>query len=153
DVTWQSAMIVTRTGRKIAIVGRYDVHNFQQIGGYDEVIGYDESIQPALVKAIDEIAPKQLAINYSESDSAADGLSHGMFLTLQRYFAGKPYQMISAEDILNALRGRKSPREIERITAAVRLTEEIIDNVTRMLTPGISERTIADYIHAEFARN
>src|SRR5688572_18521742 len=72
DMTWQAAFIVTRTGQKIAIVGRYDAENVRQMGGYDEVIGYDQSIQPDLLRVLDGLNPRQIAINYSESDSAAD---------------------------------------------------------------------------------
>lgn len=150
DVTWHSAFIVTRTGRKIAIVGRYDVDNIQSIGGYDQVIGYDKSIQPALLAALGELGVTQIAVNYSESDSAADGLSHGMYLTLQRYFAGTPYQLTSAEGLLNALRGRKSPGEIERIRAAVKLTETVIEEVTAYLKPGLSEADIYTFVHERF---
>src|SRR5262245_24800697 len=91
DVTWQSAFIVTRSGKKIAIAGRYDVENIRRMGGYDEVIGYDQSIQPDLLRILDSINPRQIAVNYSESDSSADGLSHGMYLVLMQYLQGKPY--------------------------------------------------------------
>jgi Xaa-Pro aminopeptidase len=149
-VTWHSAFIVTRTGRKIAIVGRYDVDNIQSIGGYDQVIGYDKSIQPALLSTLGELNVTQIAVNYSESDSAADGLSHGMYLTLQRYFEGTPYQLTSAEVLLNALRGRKSPGEIERIRAAVKLTETVIEEITAYLKPGLSEADIYTFVHERF---
>ncbi len=152
DVTWHSAFIVTRIGKKMTLLGRYDAVNARQMGAYDEVISYDQSIQPALINALDGLAPRQIAVNYSESDSAADGLSHGMFLTLQRYFHGKPYQIISAEELLNSLRGRKSRSEIERIRQAVQLTQEVIDGVTKTLRPGLNELEIANAIHADFAR-
>ncbi len=50
DVTWHSAFLFTRGGERIALVGRYDVENVQAIGGYSEVIGYDQSIRPGLQK-------------------------------------------------------------------------------------------------------
>lgn len=152
EVTWQTALIIAKSGAKIAITGRYDVENIKRSGLYDEVIGYDQSIQPELIKVLDRLNPQEIAVNYSESDSAADGLSHGMYLTLARYFEGKPYRMISAEDVLNALRGRKSPSELARIRAAVAMTDEITDRVTAMLKPGMSEKQIADWIHNEFAK-
>ncbi len=152
NMTWQSAFIVARDGQKIAVVGRYDVENIRRMGGYDEVIGYDQSIRPALLAVLERLNPRQIAVNYSESDSAADGLSHGLYLSLRRYLDGTPYEIISAENILNALRGRKSASEIARVRNAVRITEEIIDNVTDMLRPGMTERQIADSIHADFAR-
>ncbi|MBX3085124.1 MAG: aminopeptidase P family protein [Anaerolineae bacterium] len=153
DVTWHSAFIITKTGRRVAIVGRYDADNLRLMGGYDTVIGYDKSIQPDLLKVLGELGVKQIAVNYSESDSAADGLSHGMYLTLQRYFEGTPYEMISAEKILNSIRGRKSAGEIARIRAAVKLTEEVIEQIGDFLKPGLSEVQIYDYVHGLFKAN
>ncbi|NDJ85713.1 MAG: aminopeptidase P family protein [Chloroflexi bacterium] len=150
-VTWHSALIISGSGRKIAIVGRYEVESVRRMGGYDEVIGYDASIQPTLRAAIDELRPAQVLVNYSESDSAADGLSHGMCLTLARYLEG--YPLASAESVISALRGRKSPSEISRIRAAVDLTAQVIDSVTGLLRPGLSEVDIARHIHAEFDRH
>jgi Xaa-Pro aminopeptidase len=153
NVTWHTALIVTKHGERVAIVGRYEVENFKRMGCWDQVIGYDQSIQPALLSILERLAPRQIALNYSESDTAADGLSHGMFLTLQRYLQGKPYRLISAEGILNPLRGRKTATEVARIRAAVQLTEQIIDAVTATLKVGMTERQIADFIHAEMRRH
>src|SRR5688572_4626468 len=93
DFTWQTAFIISRSGRKIAIAGRYDADNIHKMGGYDEIISYDQSIEPDLVRVLDSLNPQQIAINYSEDDSAADGLSHGMYLTLTHYLKGKPYEL------------------------------------------------------------
>lgn len=152
NVTWHTALIITRTGYKVAIAGRYEIVNFQRMGVWDETIAYDQSIQPALVEVLDRLQPKQIAVNYSESDTAADGLSHGMYLTLQRYLAGKPYSLISADTLLNPLRGRKTAAEIARIRAAVALTDDIIDRITAMLRPGLTELDIARFIHAEYKK-
>lgn len=152
NVTWHTALIITRQGYKVAIAGRYEVVNFQRMGIWDEVISYDQSIQPALLQALSRLNPKQIAVNYSESDTAADGLSHGMYLTLQRYLAGTPYELISAEGILNPLRGRKTPGEIARIKAAVALTDDIINRITKFLKPGQTELEIANFIHAEYKK-
>ncbi len=152
NLTWQSAFIITRSGEKIAIVGRYDAENIEHIGGYTEVIGYDQSIQPELQRILKRLNPRQIALNYSENDSAADGLSHGMYLILKRYLQGTPYELISAENILNSLRGRKSTTEIARIRQAVKLTEEIIDQITAYLRPGLHEKEIAAFIHTEMSK-
>jgi Xaa-Pro aminopeptidase len=152
NLTWHSALMITRSGYKVVIAGRYEVVNFKRMGGWDEVISYDQSIQPALIEVLDRLNPKQIAVNYSESDTAADGLSHGMFLALQRYIAGKPYELISAENILNPLRGRKTPAEVARIRAAVALTDDIIDRITEYLRPGLTELDIANWIHSEYRK-
>lgn len=152
DVTWHTALIITRTGYRVAIAGRYDIVNFQRMGVWDETIAYDQSIQPTLVEVLDRLKPKQIAINYSESDTAADGLSHGMYLTLQRYVEGKPYSLVSADMVLNPLRGRKTAAEIARIRAAVALTDQIVDRITAMLRPGLTELDIARFIHNEYQK-
>jgi Xaa-Pro aminopeptidase len=152
NMTWQAAFIITQSGEKIAIVGRYDTDSVKESGAYDEIIGYDQSIQPDLIRVLERIAPRQIALNYSESDSAADGLAHGMFLTLQRYFEGKPWQIVSAEMLLNKLRGRKTSSEVARIRAAIALTEKVIDSVTGMLRPGLSEKEISQFVHGEFKK-
>src|SRR6476659_3650450 len=72
---WTGAFMVSATGERIAIVGRFDAPSVEQVGGY-EVIGYDESIKPALVETVERLAPRSIALNYSRSDSAADGLTH-----------------------------------------------------------------------------
>ncbi|MCA0454293.1 MAG: M24 family metallopeptidase [Chloroflexi bacterium] len=152
NVTWHTALIITSSGQKIAIAGRYEVGNFQSMGIWDEVISYDQSIQPALVEALDKIKPTQIAVNFSESDTAADGLSHGMFLTLQRYLAGKDYMLISAEDVLNSLRGRKTPGEIARLRAAIKLTDDIIDRITGNIKVGASALDMAKFVLGEYEK-
>ena len=98
--------------------------------------------------------PRSIALNYSPSDPAADGLTHGLWLTLQETLAGTPYadRLVSSEAIVNALRGRKSAEEVRRIRAAVSDTEEIFEHVTATLQPGQSELEIAAVMHEQVAK-
>jgi Xaa-Pro aminopeptidase len=150
---WMGAFVISATGERVAIVGRFDAPAVEQIGGY-EVIGYDESIKPALRETVERLAPRSIALNYSQSDPAADGLTHGLWLELQETFRETAFadRFVSASPIVNALRGRKSPAEVERIRDAARETEEIFDLVAAALRPGLSELEIADLMHAEIAR-
>jgi len=150
---WTGAFMVSTTGERVAIVGRFDAPSVEQVGGY-EVIGYDESIKPALVETIERLGPRSIALNYSRSDPAADGLTHGLWLELEETFAGTAFadRFTSSEAIVNALRGRKSSGEVERIREAVRETEEIFELVTASLRPDLSELDIADLMHGEIAR-
>ena len=52
NVTWHTALIITSKGYKVTIAGRYEVENFKRMGVWDEVISYDQSIQPALVEVL-----------------------------------------------------------------------------------------------------
>jgi Xaa-Pro aminopeptidase len=150
---WQGAFLISASRERVAIVGRFDVPSVEQIGAYD-VIGYDESIRPALRETVERLAPRSIALNYSESDPAADGLTHGLWCVLQETFVDTPYadRFASSEGIVNALRGRKSPEEVDRIREAARETEEIFDVVTAALRPDLSELEIADLMHAEVTR-
>ena len=154
NCTWQSAFLLSRSGERIAIVGRFDAPGLEAIGGYSDVRVYDESVRPALLDALQQLDPGTIALNYSASDPAADGLTHGMWLVLQETLAGTPYadRLLSSAHVVAALRGRKTPVEIERIRAAIAETEEIFALVSAQMAPGLKETEIAAVFHDEVAR-
>lgn len=149
DLTWKSALLLGRDGQRIAIVGYYDAENVRNVGAYDEVIGYHEGIGAPLRETLGRLDPQQIAINFSENDVAADGLSTGMYLSLRRLLEDTPHatRLISAERIIAALRGRKSAQEVARIRQAITTTEALFDAVEQFVQPGMSQRQIADFVH------
>ena len=148
-LTWQSALMIGRTGERVAIVGRFDVDNVERMGGYMTVVGYDQSIREPLLAHLARLGPRQVALNFSENDPAADGLTHGMFRVLEKIIAGTEYagRLVSAEDVIGALRGRKSPAEIARIQAAIQATEAIFRRAGQVIRPGSTERELARIFH------
>jgi len=148
DVTWKSAFLVTRSGNHVAILGHFDAENVRDLKLYSEVIGYHEGISQPLRDAIEKLNPTSIAINYSEGDVAADGLSLGMYRSLSAILEGTPYadRLISAEKIIAAVRGRKSPEEIERVRTAVLTTEQLFNEVEQFAKPGMTQREIADFV-------
>lgn len=155
DLTWISALMIHRSGKRIAVVGRYDVDNMERLGAYDEVIGYDQAFQPHFVEAVQAFNPRTIAVNFSEHDPAADGLTYGMYRLLSRALAPTPYgsRMISAESIVAALRGRKTSTEIDLIRAAIERTQEGINALTAILRPGVLDEEIADFLHSFIDEN
>ncbi len=147
-VTWHSAFLVSRGGARVAIVGRHDAENVRAIGGYTEVIGYDQSLRPALRDALARLDPQSIAVNYSETDPAADGLSHGLWRFLAEALADTPYggRLIPAEKLITALRGRKSDTEVKRIAAAIRTTERLLADLSAWLRLGQTEKQIAQHL-------
>jgi len=149
DLTWQSALMVSSGGERVAIVGRFDVDNVENIGGYTTVVGYDQSIREPLLEHLTRLNPRHIALNFSESDPAADGLTHGMFRVLREMLAGTEYsdRLVSAAGVIGALRGRKSSAEVSRIRAAVQATEAIFQQAARSIRPGLTEREFAQLFH------
>jgi Xaa-Pro aminopeptidase len=132
----------------VAIIGRFDRENVAQLGVYPQIIGYDQGIADHLRAVLAEKAPRTIAINYSENDVAADGLSLGMYRSLQNILAGTPFadRLISAEKIIAALRGRKSTAEVTRVRQAIATTEALFDEVEAFAKPGLTQRQIADFV-------
>jgi Xaa-Pro aminopeptidase len=151
DLTWQSALLLTKTGDRIAIVGRLEAEAALRTGAYDTILHYDQSILPELLGVLERLDPKQIAINYSIDDVHADGLSYGMYQLLCRYLDGTPYlsRLVSAEKLHSALRGRKTPQELERIQAAIRTTSSIFQRTFDFLTLGMTEVEVSDFMHAQ----
>jgi Xaa-Pro aminopeptidase len=149
NVTWHSAFLISRTGHHIAIVGHFDAENIRNLGAYSEVVGYHRGIGKHLLAALDSLSPNSIALNYSQSDFSADGLTLGNYKTLLSYLEGTPYKerLCSAERIIGSLRGRKTKTEIDRVRAAVATTERLFDEVEGFVQLGMSQRQIADFVH------
>lgn len=144
-LTWESALLISATGETICILGNLDQTLAEDTGAYQTIIGYDQSIRPALLETVERLDPKSIAINQSKDDVYADGLHHGMYLKLLELLAGTPYEerLMSAGDIIATLRGRKSAAEIELLKRSIATAEEIYHETFIDLTVGQSETEIA----------
>lgn len=151
DLTWQSALMLTRTGERIAIVGRFDAETARSLGAYETVIGYDQSLRAELLPVLERLDPGRIALNYSTDDVLADGLSHGLYQLLMGYLRDTPFasRIVSAEKIISALRGRKTPGEIARIKAAVETTRQIYERTFSYVRPGMTEIEIGEFMQGQ----
>lgn len=146
--TWQSAFIINRDGETAAIVGSIEEENIVKTGLYQKVIGYVKSVKEPLLEYINEKKPSNIAINYSKNSVLSDGLTYGMYLLLNDYLEGTEFKniLVSAEEIVSALRGRKSDSELTIMKEAISETLKIFDAVTKFIKPGITEKDVADYV-------
>ncbi|MDY0231595.1 MAG: M24 family metallopeptidase, partial [Candidatus Saccharicenans sp.] len=147
-LTWHSAFIISRNGRKKAIVGLYDKKGLEDLAAYDQVEGYVTGIKEPLQTYLQELQPEKIAINYSKTSEICDGLTHGMYLTLYEMLKeiNLENHLISAEEIVSALRERKSPVEIQAIKKAIEITEEIFEQVQKFIAPGKTEKQMAQFM-------
>lgn len=146
--TWQSAFIICKDGDTTAIIGSLEKDKYENSGLYKNVIGYLKSVREVLVDYIKSKDPKNIAINYSKNSVLADGLTYGMQQILVDHLQGTdfPNRLISSEEIISALRGRKSATEISIMKDAIRETLKIYDTISKFIKPGVSEIQVADYI-------
>ena len=154
SLTWPSALIITRKGKRIAIVGRLEVEAVRATGAYDEIIPHDTGIAAPLREALVRLDPQQIAVNISRNDVLADGLTWGMYQTLLDILATTPhaFRLVPAEEIIGALNGRKIPVEVGLIRNAVKATAEILNEVYDHIQPGMTEKQIAGLLHDQVQR-
>jgi Xaa-Pro dipeptidase len=157
-LTWQSALLIGRRQR-LAVVGNFDADALRASGDWDEVIPYVEGIRSALLEALDRLVPAQrteprIAVDYALDDDKCDGLSHGMYLLLERYLAGTRFarSLTSAQAIAGSLRSRKTPEELRRIRGAIEETETRFAEIDTFARIGLSEREIYDFVQQQIDR-
>ena len=148
DLTWPSALILTRKGEKIAILGNLEKEALQRLDVYTEIIGYDSAVSGLLRETIMRLDPGQIAVNTSRDNVHADGLTHAMYEFLCEYLAGTPYaqRLTSAEAVISALRGRKTPSEQAHIKRAVEITEKIFKRTFDFIKAGMTEIEIGEFM-------
>jgi Xaa-Pro aminopeptidase len=71
-----------------------------------------------------------------------------MYEFLCEYLAGTPYadRLVSAEPIINSLRGRKTATELARIRKAVEITDEIYRKTFAFIKVGMTEIEVGEYM-------
>jgi Xaa-Pro aminopeptidase len=158
-LTWQSALLITKAGERIAVVGNYDADPLRAADDWDEVVPYVQGIRAPLLEALERAVPAdvktpRVAVNYSESDDKADGLTHGMYRLLEGYVKGTRFEksLVSAEGIVRSLRGRKMPTELTRIRAALAEGDRIFAETAVSVQIGkATEREVYDFVQKRIA--
>jgi Xaa-Pro aminopeptidase len=148
DLTWPSALILTRKGEKIAIIGNLEKEAVERLDVFNEILGYDTAVSAVLKETITRLNPTRIAVNTSRNNVHADGLTHAMYEFLKEYLAGTPYadRLVSAEPVISAMRGRKTPTEQARVRKAVEITDEIFKKTFAHIKVGMTEIEVGEYM-------
>ena len=148
DLTWTSALILTRKGEKIAIIGNLEKEAVARLNVFDSIVGYDTAVSGLLWDTITRLNPDRIAVNTSRNNVHADGLTHAMYEILCEYLKDTTFadRLVSAEPVINALRGRKTPAELKRIRKAVEITAEIYKKTFDFIKVGMTEIEIGEYM-------
>lgn len=151
DVAWSSLFVYTRHGDAIALVGNFDMDEFVRSGRFSQVDSYVQGAGQKIRDLIGRLDPKSLALNYSVSDPASDGLTYGMYRLLMSYLQGTPYaeRIISSQEFVGRLRSRKLPEEIACIERAAVIATRAWSRAVERIQPGLTEREIAAILETE----
>jgi Xaa-Pro aminopeptidase len=138
--------------RRIAVAASYDVDPIKNSGLYDEVIAYkSEGIKPHLKQVLDDLAPRQIAVNFSRDVTIADGLTAGLRAYLEEAVPEHARRFVSSERLVVSLLGRKLPEEIAALERAAICTQQILAEAlsSERVRPGVTtERALDDWMRA-----
>ena len=151
SLVWLSALIFTKEGKRIAVVGNYDADPLDASGNWHEIVRYHQDIKPSLLQTLEShcAANPRIGVNFSKSDEKCDGLTHGMYLLLEEYLKGTRFEgkLESAEQICMSLRGQKTPLEVARIRTAIDAGDEIFEAIGAFAKVGVTEKEVYDHVH------
>ena len=153
DLTWESAVVITKSGEKFVILGQFDEQPFRDSKLYTKMLPYVQDFREPMTQLMKEHSPKKVALNYSFSDASADGITYGKYVYMEKMIkeAVPGAEIVSAEEVIGSLISQKSPMEIEYIEKAVEVTEEIFTEISGYLKAGRTEREVYDFIQERFA--
>lgn len=149
DFIIATTLIFTDDGRCIAIVSPLDVEGYKLIEGIDEVVEYQTTMEESIYEVLSNLKPKTLALDYSSSDSAADGLTVGMYQMLERVFKRLDHgmELVSAFPIISEVRGRKTASQIEKIRHCAIKADEYLRRVPQICKEGTTSLDIFNFLH------
>jgi len=155
EIYQPGAFLFTPSGERIAIVSRDDAHRVAPTGIYTKILTYTygkrtgfEGIFPLLRAEVDRLNPGTIALNWSEYEPMADGLTVGMYRLLEEIL-GEAHagRFMSAENLIASLTGRNTAQELAYLQESAEITLALMHEAMRMIRPGITtERDIFNYI-------
>jgi Xaa-Pro aminopeptidase len=130
------ALLIPRRGRPLLLTDfRYQLQAQRETTGYKVVI-YRRGMLALLKSTMVELGVKRLGFE-------SHYVLHQTAGKLQKLATEIGAEVVPVTGLVERLRIRKSPEELVKIRAAVRLNEEVFQEVYRQLKPGLSERQVA----------
>lgn len=102
DTVGSSAFLFTKGGKKLATASSIDAQDVEESGLFDEVIRY-QSYDETLAQMVKELAPKRIALDYSEKDPFCDGLTMGKYERFLQSLGEYQFEACSADLFIPAV--------------------------------------------------
>lgn len=146
------ALVITKTGESVCIVGALDAEEIEAYGAVSEIITYRTDFETQLIDLLKRFMPAyKIALNYSEVDPSSDGLSYTQYKRLMRCFdiVGFKGEIMSACNIMKRVRAQKSPEEVAGIERTVIAAMHIYDSARDFIRTGISGADIQHFFQSK----
>ena len=147
-----TALVISKTGESVCVVGALDAEEVQAYGPDTEVIAYRTDFEAQLTSVLKRFMPaSRIALDYSEVDPSADGLSFTQYRRLMRLLdeVGFQGETISASNIMKRVRAQKSPEEIAGIENTVLTAMRIYDSARDFIRSGMSGADIQRFFQSK----
>lgn len=148
-----TALVITKTGESVCITTALDAEEVETYGAVTEVITYQGDFDARLTEVLKRYLPgaHRVALNYSEVDPSADGLSLTQYRRVMRCLeaAGFKGETISACNIMKRVRGQKSPEEIAGIEHTVLTAMRLFEEARGFIRSGVSGADIQRFFQAK----
>ena len=149
----RTAFLITKENKKYAVCSIIDAQESEESGLFDQVYKYQNNLPEVLKQLIEKLHPNKIAINYSVDDNLCDGLTVGRYRWLKKNIGLEICKkFVSSEKILQKIRSIKTPKEIDTIREAIRITQEIYDVVFSKLKVGMTEYQVGEIFLEEMSR-
>ncbi len=106
-----------------------------------EVVSYREGFDDRLTEILGRFMPaRRIALNYSQTDPSADGLSLTQYRRLERCLqaAGFRGETLSSARIMKRVRAQRSPEEVAGIERTVLASMKIYESAREVIRSGMS---------------
>ncbi len=137
------AVVLCAGGASYAINSPMEIEEIQSMGAYQHVITNSEGyagMRRALADIVRAERPARIALNFSEKDPTADGLSLTCYRLLCDAFASAGFagEVLSSQSLMKQLRAGRSAEEVAAMRAAVQLAMSIYDEARPRMKLGMS---------------
>lgn len=96
DTVGSSAFLFGKDGKKLAIASSIDAQDVEESGLFDEVIRY-KCYEEELAELVKGLAPKKIALDYSEEIPFCDGLTMGKYSNFVKSMGDYTFETCSAD--------------------------------------------------------
>lgn len=149
------AAVFRRSGNHCLLVHESEAGLFVGLRGI-AVRAYSGDFFGAFREVMDQEPIEKLALDFSEDDASADGLSLGMFTYVFRYFRMPMEELeeriTSAAEMMDTVCAQKSPSERRRLEESIRLAEDCISVCEDQIRQGMTELEISDLFVREMKK-